>query len=721
MNLSKVSHNPCLEELTNLICTKTQNTDTGFFHVEIAYFLTKLASCMRAYIETKDRGDIPINMYALCLATSGYSKGHSVNIMENEIISGFRKIFCNSTFKIISDHNLNTRANNIAALNATDPDEEKQKLANAFERTGEYLFTFDSGTTPAIKQLRQKLLLGGIGSINYQCDEVGNNLLSSTEVLNTYLELFDQGLVKPKLIKNTNDSKRDIDIDGKTPANMLMFGTPVRVFDGGSTEDYFYSMLETGYARRLIFGLGKDDNSTKAYKTKTAAEIYRSIIDPSIQSTVTKWNQKLASLADSSIYNFKIILNDDEAILLKQYEIDCKEKADKMSEFHEVHKAELSHRYFKALKLAGTFAFIDKNPILKEEYLLQAIKLVEESGENFQQILTREKPYMKLAKYLAETDTELTHADLNEALPFYKTSTNQRNELISLATAWGYKHQIIIKKTFADNIEFFKGETIKQTDLNRLIISYSDDYANGYFNDYGIFNQLDKVFLANNFNWCSHHFNNGHRSNKDTLPTFNLVVLDVDGSISLNQAQYLLNEYTYVMYTTKRSTPERNRFRIILPISHVLKMDTEEYREFMNNIISWVPFEVDEACNQICKKWESCSFGFLVVNEGSLLNPFQFIPHTSRNEEYLKNQKKVSNMDKLEHWFAERIQNGNRNNQMLKFGLCLVDGGLPYEEIEQRILNFNKELTNGLSIDELRNSVLITVRKHCDDRDLNNE
>ena len=721
MDLSKVSHNPCLEELTNLICTKTQNTDTGFFHVEIAYFLTKLASCMRAYIETKDRGDIPINMYALCLATSGYSKGHSVNIMENEIISGFRKIFCNSTFKIISDHNLNTRANNIAALNATDPDEEKQKLANAFERAGEYLFTFDSGTTPAIKQLRQKLLLGGIGSINYQCDEVGNNLLSSTEVLNTYLELFDQGLVKPKLIKNTNDSKRDIDIDGKTPANMLMFGTPVRVFDGGSTEDYFYSMLETGYARRLIFGLGKDDNSTKAYKTKTAAEIYKSIIDPSIQSTVTKWNQKLASLADSSIYNFKIILNDDEAILLKQYEIDCKEKADKMSEFHEVHKAELSHRYFKALKLAGTFAFIDKNPILKEEYLLQAIKLVEESGKNFQQILTREKPYMKLAKYLAETDTELTHADLNEALPFYKTSTNQRNELISLATAWGYKHQIIIKKTFADNIEFFKGETIKQTDLNRLIISYSDDYANGYLNDYGIFNQLDKVFLADGFNWCSHHFNNGHRSNKDTLPTFNLVVLDVDGSISLNQAQHLLNEYTYVMYTTKRSTSEKNRFRIVLPISHVLKMDTEEYREFMNNIISWVPFEVDEACNQICKKWESCSFGSLVMNEGSLLNPFQFIPHTSRNEEYLKNQKKVGNMDKLECWFAERIQNGNRNNQMLKFGLCLVDGGLPYEEIEQRILNFNKELANGLSIDELRNSVLITVRKHCDDRDLNNE
>lgn len=71
MDLNQISHNPCLEELTDLLCRKTQNTDKGFFRTEIAYFLCKIASCMRAYIVTKDRGDVPINCYAINLASSG--------------------------------------------------------------------------------------------------------------------------------------------------------------------------------------------------------------------------------------------------------------------------------------------------------------------------------------------------------------------------------------------------------------------------------------------------------------------------------------------------------------------------------------------------------------------------------------------------------------------------------------------------------------------------
>lgn len=71
MDLSNIKHNPCLEELTDLICRKTQNTDKGFYRVEVAYFLSKLAASMRASIDSADKGDIPINCYAIALATSG--------------------------------------------------------------------------------------------------------------------------------------------------------------------------------------------------------------------------------------------------------------------------------------------------------------------------------------------------------------------------------------------------------------------------------------------------------------------------------------------------------------------------------------------------------------------------------------------------------------------------------------------------------------------------
>ena len=81
IDLTGVSHHPAIEEIVDVLCNKTQNTDRGFFRVEVAYFLAKMASCMGATIITKDRGEIPVNIYAVALATSGFGKGHSVNIV----------------------------------------------------------------------------------------------------------------------------------------------------------------------------------------------------------------------------------------------------------------------------------------------------------------------------------------------------------------------------------------------------------------------------------------------------------------------------------------------------------------------------------------------------------------------------------------------------------------------------------------------------------------
>lgn len=711
MDLNQISHNPCLEELTDLLCRKTQNTDKGFFRTEIAYFLCKIASCMRAYIATKDRGDVPINCYAINLASSGYSKGFSMNIMENEIISGFKKAFCEETFNYVAERNLTQRANDKAAkLVNGNPDEEFDKLKAAYDRAGSYVFTFDSGTTPAIKQLRTKLLLANIGSINLQIDEAGSNLLGNSEILNTFLELYDQGLLKPKLIKNTSESIRDEDIDGKTPANLMMFGTPVKLFDGSTVEDAFYSFLETGYARRCIFGLGLD-NKNKAYYSQSASQIYQNLIQPQNKQITAKWYNHFIQLANPYLYKWEIELQDAEAIKLLEYRIACEKRADELSEYAEIQKAELSHRYFKALKLAGAFAFIDRSPILKEEYLNQAIKLVEESGELFLKILNRDKAYMKLAKYLATVDEEVTHADLTEALPFYKQSSVQRNEMMSMAMAWGYKNKIIIKKSFNDGIEFFKGEALKKTNTDEMIISYSDDFAYNYFGDTGPFDQLANIFTAKDIHWCNHWFNDQHRITEKAQPKFNMVVVDVDEGISMDSAKELLKDYKFIMYSTKRSTAQNNRFRIIIPLEYILELDNEDYKEFMNNVLKWLPFKSDEAANQIAKKWEAFDGARVETNEGKLLDPFPFIPKTSRNEQYLKSYQKIESLDNLERWFAQRMQVGDRNNQMLKYALCLKDTGLSYDEVEKRVLWFNKQLKSPLTEAEIKSSILVTTAK----------
>ena len=168
-----------------------------------------MAATMRAVIKTKDRGDIPVNLYALALATSGFGKGHSVNIIETQFLGEFRKIFMEDTFNILSQQNLFKLAMERAVLSGLPEEDEKDKLDKEFSQAGAYPFTFDSGTGPAVKQLRHKLLLSSCGAINLQIDEIGSNLVGNTEVLNVYLELYDQGMVKAKLTKNTNENQNE--------------------------------------------------------------------------------------------------------------------------------------------------------------------------------------------------------------------------------------------------------------------------------------------------------------------------------------------------------------------------------------------------------------------------------------------------------------------------------------------------------------------------------
>lgn len=312
IDLSGVEHHPAVAEMVDVLCAKTQNVDRSFFNCEVAYFLGKMAANMRAKIVTKDRGEIPVNIYALGLATSGYGKGHSVSIIENDFLKGFKNRFMQDTMKTLAEQHLWDIANDRAARNGTDGQKEFDIAEGEFTRAGAFPFTFDSGSTPAVKQLRQKLLLAKVGAINLQIDEIGSNLTGSDELLTTFLELYDQGQVKQKLTKNTNDNLRGEELDGKTPANMFLLGTPSKLFDGSQVEDQFYSFLDIGYARRCIFGHGQQHS--RASETMTPAEIYAQLIQPNNAASVSKWANAFHKLADPSMYGWTMVVEDDVAI-----------------------------------------------------------------------------------------------------------------------------------------------------------------------------------------------------------------------------------------------------------------------------------------------------------------------------------------------------------------------------------------------------------------------
>ncbi|UKL14801.1 bifunctional DNA primase/helicase [Stenotrophomonas phage C121] len=711
IDLSNVKHHPVITELTDILCNRTQNTDRGFFQVEVAFFICQMASCMRAVVNTQDRGEIPVNSYTMALATSGYGKGHSVRIVEEEILKGFKNRFIKDTMPILLDQNLWELANERANYTGEPAPDEYESLRSEAARAGKIPFNFDSGTVPAVKQLRHGLLLHGCGAINLQIDEIGSNLINNLELLNLFLELFDQGVVKGKLTKNTAENTRNEEVDGKTPANLLMFGTGSKLFDGAQTEDQFYSFLETGYARRCLFGIGNQER--KAFHTQTPEQIYDALINPANSAGTAKWAKIFHDLADPSKFRWKAEVERDVAIELLTYKIECEKAAELMKDHEEIRKAEMSHRYFKALKLAGAFAFVDSSFTVEMDHLKSAILLVEESGKAFQDILHREPTYVKLAKFLADNrGKQLTHADLHESLPFYKTGVGARNELMTMATAWGIRNHIIVKKTFVDGIEFFEGSSLEETNLDEMLISYSDHWAYRYGAENVKFEDLHKLTQSPGYHWANHAFKNNHRAEENVIDGFNMIVLDVDGGVKLETVHELLKDYKFMTYTTKRHTDDENRFRVILPTNYKLELDTDDYREFMNSVLTFLPFEVDESVNQRAKKWETFDGGQYHYNmEGRLFDVTPFIPKTNRNDQYNTEVKKLESLDNLQRWFAGKIATGNRNNNMLKYAMCLVDAGWTLPEVQKGVLEFNAKLSNSLPKDEIESTIFVSVAK----------
>ena len=182
-HVEETPHHPAMSELVDLLCYRTGNVNRTFFQAEVAYFLGLVPSSMRATIDSPERGDIPVNIYSIALATSGFGKGHSVSLME-DVISAFRDEFTKVVFPQVAEDSLYAMAVDIAAAKGGDEDEEKAILLTDFKKQGHAPFIFDSGTGPALKQLRYKLLLARLGSINFQMDEIGSNILGNVEVIN---------------------------------------------------------------------------------------------------------------------------------------------------------------------------------------------------------------------------------------------------------------------------------------------------------------------------------------------------------------------------------------------------------------------------------------------------------------------------------------------------------------------------------------------------------
>ena len=710
MTIDYLAHpfHPTAEKIVETVCRLVENDSPMFFRLMVHFQLSKMASMMRVSVHTPKDELIPVNMYCCNLAPSGFNKGKSTKLMERIVLARFRSTFFNVTLPNIEEENLAKEALRRADINGLDPDDMMKSVMSEYTNQGLIPFVFSEATSPAIKQLRTKLLMAGIGSINLEIDEIGRNLTGNGEALTTLLELYDLGEVNMKLTKNTKENKHVADLIGSTPTNLMVYGAPVALLDGSADEEAFFDLLATGYARRFMFSYDrKVDKSTLDEDDDVAYDaLLKTATDPYLADMGIQFEQLAHQLNYGRAIELPVAVDRE----LFKYKRHCERLAREMTEQEELIATELQHRYFKALKLSGMYAFIDGTTEVTKNQLYAAIRLVEESGKSFNHLNNREPPHAKLAKYIAGVGYDLTYPQISDALPFFKGSKQVKEDMLTYAIAWGYKNNVVIKRSFNSGIDFFQGETLQPTDLNKMRLAYSDHVAFNYKNVEAPFADLHKLTQKPHLHWINHHLEGGHRQGDSIIQGFNMVVLDVDGGTQAKFAYDLLKEYQGLIYTTKRHTPQDNRFRLILPLNFFLKLNGPDYREFMSNLLEWIPFNVDTGTNQRSRKWLTHPGSCTYLPGTKLVDVMEFIPRTAKNDERKKllSEESLSN---LERWFLQNTADGNRSSQMVKYALMLVDQGKDFDEIRSAVYGLNSKLQDKLSDNEIKQTILVTASK----------
>ena len=189
------------------------------------------------------------------------------------------------------------------------------------------------------------------------------------------------------------------------------------------------------------------------------------------------------------------------------------------------------------------------------------------------------------------------------------------------------------------------------------------------------------------------------------------MVLDIDGTCSLNTAQLLLKGYKAVFQTTKSHKDDDPHFRIILPINYTLKLDAKDYKEMYNAVIAQLPFDVDTQCNQRSRKWETNKNATIIHQDGELFDILPFIPKTTKNEERQSQLRDQEHLDNLERWVINNTGDGNRNNMLLRYAMILVDSGYKFDTVKDKVIGLNNKLVDKLDELELHSTIFHSVAK----------
>jgi hypothetical protein len=707
--LNRERLNPLVNKIMDGILMIKQDIPESLLLVAINYSLAEISSNLRGTIKLYSGVTKPLNFYAYAFGRSGIGKDLTLNALNSMYVNDFKA----KMEKGFNSHRVKYWDNRLMQLvdegneDSESIIKEEQKLVSPFS------YRISSGTEAGISKYRVTCSHYKIGAVNLVIDELGLNYGALRGIAGLMLSTYEDGSSDARQLKESGT----IAVSG-VPSNMLLYSSPDLCFDGGLTEKMIIEDLTQGLGRRS-FCAYVDKPESKNISAKERVRISRANADENKKQS-DELSKYFADLASPSYMYREVTLTEDAEIALAEYQIKCENIVNLNPDMQEAEKIELANRSWKATRLAGIYCFVSKQKEISREFAEQAIYVAEISGKAFERVFNQPPLYERLFHFIKGRD-KTSVIDL-ERTSFFKGNKSQKNDLIALSRAYGYENDYLFKIKEVEKVEFYSFMEVPKTDIDKITISISKNITEGFKKKVVPFEVIHEVICSSEYNYSAGTFKDGYRNKENYERNQNLIIIDIDDGVKLETAKLMFNNYKCFISTTKSHQKDKNgltcdRFRIIFITDRTIKLDSETYSRFMTNVYESLGIPCDISCKDSSRFYYGAEGEYWYSEGTKLFEISSLIPDTTKDTERktMLSRSGIGSSDGIERILLEEAIVGGRSNAIIRYGLFLVDEGYDYESVENKILEFNDKLPDGLSIKELKSTVLKTVSKKYKD------
>ena len=576
--------------------------------------LTSFASQFRRNILLWDETSVPINAISFVITGSGAGKDSSVKAASKCFAKGYELI----------EAERKRRVRNAAIQAARDADDEPATEYDIYKKYLKPIPPIDIMPTTGPGLIQH---INDIGDLNISSgflyagefsDELAYNpdMMENIKILSETYDLGDKNAKYTKGVEHRSSA-----ISGQ-PISALFVGSPGHILYDEATKKKFHIAFMSKLARRSWFCYTPDKIPEPEFDSIDALLTYEeNLKNESLQARAIMQD----SVADITKHHIPLTGIDltthpDVFKLFKIYQRYNNELADSFVNQESTTVLIRRHLQWKAIKLAGAFAVMDKSDVVSSQNYIDAIRFCELLSQDmslFEHDLNK-APHERFSDYIrtqVQTDNKaiVSIHDLKKNNFISSVSRQKLQELVSLCAGYdpsgiysiineasAIQYEPIIK-TDVIGVSF---KPIDCTALNAAVASGDTNairdakHAISVTTAYG-FELADTTFadlanlLAGDFAYSPFKFTNGVRSRENIIGGTKWLVLDIDSSpISASEAHFMLSDLNHHIALSTDPSNEF-KFRVLIELDSYVELSPIAWKHFYLNIAKDLALNVD--------------------------------------------------------------------------------------------------------------------------------